>query len=255
MPRLFAFRLPPLATLTATLVIASTLPAPSLAQTAAPPSVDPRLYSALTWRNVGPFRAGRVGAVSGAIGQPGVFYAGYPGGGLWKTASAGQTWYPVFDAITAVSSIGAVEVAPSDPNVLYVGTGDMITGGTLDQGNGVYKSIDAGKSWQHLGLEASRHIQTMLVDPRNPDIVMVGVLGDHVNKSNVRGVFRSTDGGRTWAKTLFIDNETGIAKLTRAFDKPDVIFATTSRHYAPPGYAVGSFRSWQLSSSLQTPGD
>ncbi len=218
----------------------------SVAQPTTTAAVDQRLYAGLSWRNVGPFRAGRVGAVSGAIGQPGTFYAGYPGGGLWKTTSAGQTWYPVFDAITAVSSIGAVEVAPSDPNIVYVGTGDMITGGTLDQGNGVYRSSDAGKSWQHIGLEASRHIQTMLVDPRNPDVVMAGVLGDHVKKSDVRGVYRSTDGGRNWTRTLFIDDETGIAKLARAFDVPDIIFATTSRHYAPPGYAVGSFRSWQL---------
>ena len=108
-------------------------------------TIDPSLLTGLFWRNLGPFRAGRVGAVSGAIGQPGVFYAGYPGGGLWKTTSAGQTWYPVLDAIKNVSSVGAVEVAPSNPAVIYVGTGDMITGGTLDQGNGAYKSTDAGE--------------------------------------------------------------------------------------------------------------
>ncbi len=204
------------------------------------------LYAGLTWRNVGPFRGGRVGAVSGAIGQPGTFYAGVPGGGVWKTTSAGMTWVPVFDAVKSVSSVGAVEVAPSDPNVVYVGTGDMITGGTLDQGNGVYKSVDAGATWQHLGLEATRHIQTMLVDPRNPDIVLVGALGDHVHKSDARGVFRSTDGGRSWTKALYIDDEIGIAKLARAFDVPDVIYATTVRHYTAPTYAQGSYRSWQF---------
>ncbi|MEO7730970.1 MAG: glycosyl hydrolase, partial [Kofleriaceae bacterium] len=98
--------------------------------------VDPSLYAGLAWRNLGPFRGGRVSAVSGAVGQPGVYYMGTPGGGLWKTTSGGQTWFPVFDAIRSVSSIGAVEVAPSDPNIVYVGTGDMISGGTLDQGNG-----------------------------------------------------------------------------------------------------------------------
>ena len=226
----------------------------TLALTAAPgrisaqsPTIDPRLYAGLTWRNVGPFRAGRVSAASGAIGQTGTFYAGFPGGGLWKTTSAGTTWLPVFDAVKSVSSIGAVEVAPSDPNVVYVGTGDMITGGTLDQGNGVYKSTDAGQTWQPIGLSGSRHIQTILVDPRNPDIVMVGALGDHVAKSDVRGVYRSTDGGRTWSKPLYIDDETGIAKLARAFDVPDVIFATSARHYAPPTYVAGSYRSWQFS--------
>ena len=210
-------------------------------------AVDPRLYAALTWRNVGPFRGGRVAAVTGVIGQVGTFYAGFPGGGVWKTTSAGTTWFPVFDAIKSVSSVGAVEVAPSDPNVIYVGTGDMLTGGTLDQGNGAYKSIDAGKTWQHIGLEGSRHIQTILVDPRNPDIVLIGALGDHVAKSDVRGVFRSTDGGRTWSKPLYINDETGIMKLARAFDVPDVIFATSARHYTPPSYTQSSYRSWQFS--------
>ena len=226
----------------AVVAMAALSPLRTVAQT-----IDPRLYAGLTWRNVGPFRGGRVAAVTGVIGQPGTFYAGFPGGGVWKTTSAGTTWFPVFDAVKRVSSVGAVEVAPSDPNVVYVGTGDMISGGTLDQGDGVYKSIDAGKTWQHIGLDASRHIQTILVDPRNPDLVMVGALGDHVNTSDVRGVFRSTDGGRTWSKPLYIDDQIGIAKLARAVDVPDVIFATTARHYAPPGYAAGSYRSWQFS--------
>ena len=216
--------------------------------------VDPRLYAALTWRNLGPFRAGRVGAVSAPIGQPGVYYAGFPGGGLWKTTSAGQVWFPIFDAVRATSSIGAVEVAPSNPDIVYVGTGDMITGGTLDRGNGVYKSTDAGKTWAPLGLEGTRHIQTMLVDPRNPDVVLVGALGDHIQANDQRGVYRSTDGGRTWAKTLYIDDQTGIAKLARAHDVPDVIFASTVRHWTPPGYAVGKFRSWQFGTA-RMPGD
>ena len=134
-------------------------------------SVDPRLLSSLTWRNLGPFRGGRVAAVSGAIGQPGVFYMGLPGGGVWKTTGAGQTWYPVFDSVTAVSSVGAVEVAPSDPNVVYVGTGDLITGLGINEGNGVYKSIDAGKTWQHMGLDDSKQIPSMLVDPHDPNLV------------------------------------------------------------------------------------
>src|SRR6185437_9851439 len=120
------------------------------AQTNAP--VDPRLYSALTWRNIGPFRGGRIAAVGGAIGQPGVFYIGLPGGGVWKTTSAGETWYPIFDAIKEVSSIGSVDVAPSNSNIVYVGTGDIITGGSINEGNGVYKSTDAGRTWRHLGL-------------------------------------------------------------------------------------------------------
>ncbi len=225
---------------------------PALAQPVA--NIDPRLYAGLTWRNLGPFRAGRVGAVSAPIGQAGVYYAGFPGGGLWKTTSAGQVWYPIFDAVRATSSIGAVEVAPSNPDVIYVGTGDMITGGTLDRGNGVYKSTDAGRTWASLGLEGTRHIQTMLVDPRNPDAVLVGALGDHIQANEQRGVYRSTDGGRSWTKTLYIDDQTGIAKLARAFDVPDVIFASTVRHWTPPGYSVGKFRSWQLGTA-RMPGD
>jgi photosystem II stability/assembly factor-like uncharacterized protein len=237
--------------LAAILVFATAQPAAAQGTT----PVDPRLYAGLAWRNLGPFRGGRISAVSGAVGQPGVYYVGTPGGGLWKTTSGGQTWFPVFDAIKSVSSIGAVEVAPSDPNIVYVGTGDMISGGTLDQGNGAYKSIDAGATWQPIGLEATRHIQTILVDPRTPDVVLVGALGDHVHASDQRGVFRSTNGGRSWTRTLYVDDETGIAKLARAYDAPDVIFATTARHYAPPGYAAGSYRSWQLATASGTSGD
>jgi hypothetical protein len=161
------------------------------------PPVDPHLLSGLTWRNLGPFRAGRVAAVSGAIGKPGVFYIGLPAGGVWKTTSAGETWYPIFDSVTDVASIGAVEVAPSDPNVIYVGTGDMITGGGINEGNGVYKSTNAGKTWQHLGLDATKQIPSMLVDPHDPNLVMIAAQGDVHRKSDTRGVFRSTDGGRT----------------------------------------------------------
>jgi photosystem II stability/assembly factor-like uncharacterized protein len=196
--------------------------------------VDPRLYAGLTWRNLGPFRAGRVAAVSGVIGQAGTFYIGLPAAGVWKTTSAGQTWYPVFDSIKDVSSIGSVEVAPSDPTVIYVGTGDIITGGGINEGNGVYKSTDAGQTWKHLGLDATKQIPTMLVDPRDPNIVLVGAQGDVHVKSKDRGVFRSTDGGATWTQTLFVDDSTGLQKLARAFDTPNVIFATSVAHYTPP---------------------
>ncbi|HEV8215360.1 MAG TPA: hypothetical protein VGP95_05985, partial [Gemmatimonadaceae bacterium] len=207
--------------------------APSIAsaQAAAAP-IDPRLYSALTWRNLGPFRAGRVAAVTGAIGQPGTFYIGLPAAGVWKTTSAGETWYPVFDAVKDVSSIGAIEVAPSDPNVIYVGTGDIVTGGGISEGNGVYKSTDAGRTWKHLGLDATKQIPTMLVDPKDPNIVLIGAQGAIHAKSKSRGVFRSTDGGATWTQTLFVDDSTGLQKLARAFDVPTVVFATSIAHYA-----------------------
>lgn len=205
---------------------------------AAPPAtaapVDPRLYAGLRWRNIGPFRAGRVAAVSGAIGQPGVFYAGLPAGGVWKTTSAGETWTPVFDDVREVSSVGAVEVAPSDPNVVYAGTGDMVTGGAINEGNGVYVSRDAGRTWRHAGLDRSKQIPSILVDPRDANVVLVAAQGDLHARSDARGVFRSTDGGATWTRTLFADSTTGVQKLARAYDVPDVVFATTVRHYTPP---------------------
>ncbi|MDQ6831748.1 MAG: hypothetical protein M3081_23065 [Gemmatimonadota bacterium] len=206
------------------------VPAPS-----ARAPVPPSLFGAMVWRNVGPFRGGRISAVSGAIGRPGVFYAGTPAGGVWKTTSAGHTWYPVFDSVKNVSSIGAVEVAPSDPNVIYAGTGDLITGGGINEGDGIYKSSDAGRTWRHLGLEATKQIPSLLVDPRDPALVMIAAQGNIHQKSDVRGVYRSSDGGATWTKTLYVDDETGIQKLAWAYDVPAVVFATTVRHYTPPG--------------------
>ena len=212
---------------------------PLYAQSAGP--IDPRIYSALSWRNLGPFRAGRVAAVSGAIGQPGVFYIGLPAAGVWKTTSAGQTWYPIFDAIKDVSSIGSVEVAPSDPNVIYVGTGDIITGGSINEGNGVYKSTDAGRTWRHLGLDATKQIPSMSVDPHDPNIVLLAAQGNVHAKSRDRGVYRSTDGGATWTQTLFVDDSTGAQKIARAFDTPMTIFATTVAHYTSPTPPAGGF--------------
>ena len=196
--------------------------------------VPPSLLSGLVWRNLGPFRAGRVAAVSGAIGQPGVYYIGLPLGGVWKTTSAGETWTPIFDSITTASSVGAVEVAPSDPNVIYVGMGDLITGGGINEGNGVYKSGDAGKTWQHLGLDDTKQIPSILVDPKDPNLVLLAAQGDVHKKSDTRGVYRSTDGGKSWTKTLYVDDSTGAQKITWAFDRPDVLLATTVRHYATP---------------------
>jgi hypothetical protein len=222
-----SFRLS-LASLAAATVFAAPAHAPAAAR------VDPRLYAGLAWRNLGPFRAGRASAVTGAVGQPGVFYAGMPAGGVWKTTSAGETWFPVFDDIKDVSSIGAIEVAPSEPNVVYVGTGDMVTGGAINEGNGVYKSTDAGRTWQHIGLDATKQIPSMLVDPRDARTVLVAAQGDLHLKGESRGVFRSADGGATWTRTLFVNDSTGVQKLARANDVPAVIFATTVQHYAPP---------------------
>ncbi len=208
------------------LLIAALGMANALAQT-----VDPGLYSGLVWRNVGPFRGGRVAAVSGVIGQPGTFYMGMPVGGVWKTTSAGATWYPIFDSIKEASSVGSIEVAPSDPNVIYVGMGDLVAGAGINEGNGVYKSTDAGKTWQHLGLENTRQIPSILVDPHDPNLVMVAAQGNIRTLNEDRGIYRSTDGGKTWTKTLYLDNQTGAQKITWASDNPKVMLATTVRHY------------------------
>jgi hypothetical protein len=197
----------------------------------APGPVPPALLAGLSWRNLGPFRAGRVSAVSGAIGQAGTFYIGLPVGGVWKTTSAGETWYPIFDSVKEASSVGAVAVAPSNPDVIYVGMGDLIAGGGITEGNGVYKSSDAGRTWQHLGLDLTKQIPSMLVDPKNPDIVLLAAQGDVHKKSDTRGVYRSTNGGQTWTKTLYVDDTTGAQKIAWADDHPDVLLATTVRHW------------------------
>ena len=204
---------------------------------AAPP-VAANLVSGLVWRSIGPFRGGRVAAVSGAVGQSGTFYMGLPLGGVWKTTSAGRTWYPVFDDVKEASSVGSVEVAPSDPNVIYVGMGDLITGGGINEGNGMYKSTDAGKTWQHLGLDDTKQIPAILVDPKNPNLVLIAAQGNVHTHTEQRGVFRSTDGGKTWTKTLYVDNETGGQDLGWAYDKPSVVLAVTVRHYTAPGGAA-----------------
>ncbi len=170
---------------------------------------DPALYSAMKWRQIGPFRAGRVSAVAGIAGNAAVYYMGTPGGGVWKTVDGGVVWTPIFDQVP-VASIGAIVVAPSNPEIVYVGTGDVSNvGGSVNQGNGVYKSIDSGKTWQHIGLEDSRHIGAMWVDPHNADVVLVAALGHTFAPNTERGVFKTTDGGKTWRKVLYKDDVTG----------------------------------------------
>ena len=189
--------------------------------------VDPSLYAGLQWRNIGPFRGGRIAAVTGAVGQPGVFYAGAALGGVWKTTSAGATWFNVTDSVPEIAGVTALEVAPSDPDVVYLGTGD--------RGAGLYKTTDAGKTWRHLEGVPAHAISAILVDPRDANIVLVAAQGDLRAKSDQRGVYRSTDGGRTWSRVLSKDDETGASSIVWAFDNPKVVFATMAPHYAAPG--------------------
>ena len=203
---------------------------------------DTRLYQAMRWRQIGPFRAGRATAVAGIPGNAAVYYMGTPGGGLWKTVDGGVVWNPIFDA-EPVSSIGAVAVAASDPNIIYVGTGDVsMVGGSVNFGNGVYKSTDAGKTWAHVGLDESEHIGGIWIDPKNPNIVLVAALGRTYSKSEQRGVFKTADGGRTWKRTLFHDDVTGAVDLVMAPGNPKVGYCALWDHYTRPGarYALES---------------
>jgi photosystem II stability/assembly factor-like uncharacterized protein len=195
--------------------------------------VDPSLTNGLRWRMIGPFRGGRSNAVSGVAGQPGIYYFGSVGGGVWKTVNAGETWEPIFDG-QPIASIGALAVAPSNPDVIYVGTGEATFRSDLSYGNGMYKSIDAGKSWSHIGLRASRHIARVLVDPQNPDVVLVAAVGDAYGPNPERGVFRTTDGGATWQKVLYNDENIGAIDLARDPDDPQTIYAALLHDQRPP---------------------
>lgn len=186
-------------------------------------SLDATQFAGLKWRNIGPFRGGRVSAVAGSVSEPDTFYMGLPFGGIWKTTSAGQVWYPVFDAVKETSTVGAIEVAPSDPNIVYAGTGDIST--TL-AGAGAYKSSDAGKTWTHIGLDGTIIIPTVLVDPHDPNLVLAAAMGTVFRSSGVRGIFRSTDGGKTWTDPLSAKNDVGIQNMAWAPDNPKVIIAT-----------------------------
>jgi photosystem II stability/assembly factor-like uncharacterized protein len=206
---------------------------------------DPSLFAGLRWRMIGPFRGGRAVTVSGVVGQPNVFYFGAVCGGVWKTTNAGRTWAPIFDS-QPVASIGAVAVAPSDPNVIYVGSGEADFRSDICSGNGAYKSTDAGRTWTRIGLDDTRHIGRVLVDPHDPRVVFVAALGHAYGPNAERGVFRSKDGGESWQKVLFKDDNTGAIDI--AFDPRNsrVIYAAlfqTRRppwNVYPPSYGPGS---------------
>lgn len=174
--------------------------------------ISPALYSGMEWRSVGPHRGGRVTAVAGIPGKPAIYYMGTPGGGVWKTTDGGVVWKPVFDA-AHVASIGALVLAPSNPEIIYVGTGEQT------EGKGVYRSQDGGATWAPMGLSDTKIITSVLVDPKSPDTVLVGSLGEFGVGSEARGVFRSTNGGKTWTKALYKDDRTGVVDM--CFDPND----------------------------------
>jgi photosystem II stability/assembly factor-like uncharacterized protein len=186
---------------------------------------DPALYQDLRWRSIGPFRGGWATCAEGVPNDPDTYYFGAADGGVWKTDDAGRTWTPLLQH-EGSASIGALAIAPSDPNVIYVGTGQVAPRYDIVSGDGVYKSTDGGQSWRHMGLEATKNIGRILVDPKNPDVVLVAALGHIFGPNPERGVFRSQDGGKTWTKTLFVKDTAGAVDLAADPDNPSVVYAS-----------------------------
>ena len=201
------------------------------AQSKPKPPVDPSFYSSYSWRNIGPQRGGRSLSSMGSPGRPNEYYFGATGGGLWKTVDGGNNWFPVTDGQISSSSIGAVAVAETNPDVVYIGGGETQLRGSITQGDGVYKTTDGGKTWRHLGLKETQAISRIRVHPTNPNIVYVAALGHVYGDNEQRGVFRSKDGGNTWEKVLYVSDKAGAADLIIDRTNPDVLYASTWQVY------------------------
>ncbi|MEQ8574537.1 MAG: glycosyl hydrolase, partial [Fulvivirga sp.] len=168
------------------------------------------LLKPVKYRNIGPFRGGRAVAGAGVVGDPMTYYMGTTGGGVWKTDNGGQRWFNISDGYFKTGSVGAIAVSESDPNVVYVGMGEHAPRGVMTSyGDGVYKSTDAGKTWTHLGLEKTQHIARVVIHPKNPDIVFVAAQGALHGNNAERGIYKSTDGGKSWSNVLFVNDMTG----------------------------------------------
>ena len=189
------------------------------------------VFKTLKWRSIGPFRGGRSVAGTGVVGDPKTYYMGTTGGGLWKTDDMGITWRNISDGYFKTGSVGAIAVAESDPNVVYVGMGEHAVRGVMTHhGDGVYKSTDAGKTWKKIGLESSQHISRIVVDPKNPNIVIVAAQGALYSKSKERGLFKSIDGGATWKNVLYVDDKTGASELSMDMTNTRILYAAMWEH-------------------------
>ena len=201
---------------------------------------DANLFQELHWRLIGPFRGGRGVAISGVPGQPNVFYMAPNNGGVWKTTDYGRTWNPIFDD-QPTGSVGALAIAPSNPEIIYVGSGEGLRRPDLSTGDGIYKSSDGGRSWQHLGLRDGQQIAAIVVDPHDPNRVLVAVLGHPYGPNAERGVFRSTDGGLTWQKVLYKDENTGAIDLAFDPSNSQIIYADMWASRRPPWTTGGGY--------------
>nr|WP_148232153.1 glycosyl hydrolase [Maribacter sp. HTCC2170] len=202
------------------------------------PQYPEELYSSMEYRLVGPFRGGRSAAVTGVPGEPNLFYFGATGGGVWKTLDGGRSWENISDGYFG-GSIGAVEVAKSDPNIIFVGGGEKTLRGNVSSGYGIWKTEDAGKTWTSAGLKNSRHVPRIRIHPTNPDIVYAAVLGNIYKPTQERGIYKSTDGGKTWSKKLFVNNQSGAVDLTFDPNNPRILYASTWRAQRTP-YSLSS---------------
>jgi hypothetical protein len=212
-------------------------------------AIDQAIVDAFRWRSIGPDRGGRSIAVSGVRGRPREAYFGAVGGGLWKTTDGGTSWAPVTDGQIKSSSVGAVAVSESNPDVVYIGMGEACIRGNIMPGDGVYKSTDAGKTWTHIGFPNSDAISKIRIHPTNPDVVFVADFGKYGTTSDERGVYKSTDGGKTWKKVLGRDNKTGAIDVEIDRKNPNVMFAALWEAYPaaacshPPTAATRGRRS------------
>ena len=193
--------------------------------------IDETFYEGLEWRNIGPNRGGRSLGCAGSPSRPNEYYFGATGGGLWKTTDGGNEWKPVTDGQVTSSSVGAVAVAETNPDIVYIGMGEVQLRGSITQGDGVYKSTDAGKTWEHLGLQETQAVARIRIHPANPDVVYVAALGHPYGENEERGVFRTKDGGATWEKVLYVSPKAGAVDLIIDRNNPDVLFASTWEVY------------------------